>query len=47
MLDDVDSDTLEDRTSLNGFEQMTTGQKLYALASRTKELKERTKEFDI
>ena len=25
MLDDVDSDTLEDRTSLNGFDQMTTG----------------------
>ena len=43
--DDVDSD-LESRTSLNNFHQMSNGEKLYALAQKTEELKKKANDFD-
>ncbi|CDW74474.1 UNKNOWN [Stylonychia lemnae] len=43
--DGVDSD-LENKTSFNNFHQMDSGQKLYALAQRTQELKKKASDFD-
>eukprot|EP00347_Sterkiella_histriomuscorum_P013828 403363210 len=45
MLDDVDLD-LDNRTALNEFDKMSAGQKLYAIAQRTQELKSKAEEFD-
>lgn len=43
-MDDISD--LEDRTSLNNFDQLNAGQKLYLLNQRTNELRDRTSEFN-